>query len=342
MYRLSKPAANSLAILLLAVTQPAVPSLAAETGDSAPSAADSLDATVGMKESYRQRIAELQAGSDRSDPALGEAWLGLGSTLQFLGEDTEAMAAFGEALQSLRIANGLHDASQLPVLQRQLVSQEKLQDWQAVDATVHLMHYITTRQYPPGAAPRFDALRALTLWKQRAAHEKLLGENLDPAAEAATLSSNEIRQLKALPANTGTNLQLAALYLDLATMEFMQARTKWAQPLAAYGLIGSPTAPQMQCQPVRLADGRTSTLCSVQEVPNLNYYQGPNSSKNLDVAGHLVAMEQSVLEAYNLLRNEPGSSPERKALQDRMDQLASDYNHFINEASPRTGTQLRP
>jgi len=300
---LSKPAAATLAVMLLALAQPAAHSLAAEADAVTPPAATGTEDALALKASYQQRVAELQAGNDQGGAILSEAWLGLGTALQALDDDEEAIAAFGEALQALRIANGLHDAAQLPVLQRQLQSQEKLQNWEAVDATLHLMHYIATRQYPPGAAQRFDAVLALAHWKQRATEEKLLSENLDPAAEASMLYANEIKHLQALPAASATNLQLATLHLDLATVEFLLARTKWAQPLAAYGMTGPSTVQQQQCQTVRLADGRTSSFCTVQEVPNINYYQGPTSNKNLDVGGHLVTMEHSVMEAYKVLRS---------------------------------------
>lgn len=339
---LSKPAAASLAALLLALAQPVTFSLAAETDTVVAADTTSTDGALALKASYQQRIAELQAANNQGGAILSEAWLGLGTALQALDEDNEAITAFGEALQALRVANGLHDAGQLPVLQHQLESQEKLQNWEAVDATLHLMHYIATRQFAPGAAPRFDAVLALARWKQRATEEKLLSETLDPAAEASMLYANEIKHLQALPTASATNLQLATLHLDLATVEFLLARTKWAQPLAAYGMTGPSTVQQQQCQTVRLADGRTSSFCTVQEVPNLNYYQGPTSNKNLDVGGHLVTMEQAVMEAYKVLRSEPASLPERDALQARMNQLATEYNHFIEEASPRTGTLLRP
>src|SRR5210317_354630 len=74
---------------------------------------------MANREQYTQLInqLELEAGADAYRPALSQAYMDLGLTLQTLEQHDEAAEAFDKALQSVRISDGLNSPLQLPMLQ---------------------------------------------------------------------------------------------------------------------------------------------------------------------------------------------------------------------------------
>lgn len=314
---------------------------AESTASPGPAAIDaSADAAaLASKAAYQQRITELESRATPQDEQLGEAWLGLATALQTLGEHEQAVEALGNALQALRISRGLQDVQQIPVLQLQLVSRQALQQWEELDAAYHLINYIAQRQFEVGSQPRFDALLQLGRWKIRAANENLLSGNIDEAAVAAGLYRSEIDRLEAIG---GSKTQLATLYLGLAAAEFHQLQAINEQPLNNFESTSRSTTTQMQCQAIRLADGRVSQLCTTVEVPNVNSYLLSSQRKGQQLGMHLEAMRVAVMEGYYALQDASVPAEARNSLQPEMQRLTSEYNRFINDNTTTDNPRLKP
>lgn len=315
---------------------------AAESAPSSPATPESTAdtaAALASKASYQERISALESRPTPYDEQLSEAWFGLGTTLQILGEHEEALEALGNALQALRISKGLHDPQQLPVLQQQLVSSQALQQWEELDAAYHLIYYIAQKQFEPGNPLRFDALRQLGKWKLQAATENLLPGNYDEAAQAAVLYRKEISQIDAI---TGSKDQLATLYFDLAAVEFRQVQTVNEQPLIDFESSSRASTTQTQCQSVRMADGRVSQICSTVEVPNVNVYVVSSQRKSQEINLHLEAMRTAVMEGYYALQDASVPAEQRAILMPQMQQLTGEYNKFINDNTTADNPRLKP
>jgi tetratricopeptide (TPR) repeat protein len=208
--------------------------------------------------SYEQQIAELQA-RQASGIELSEAYYGLGTSLQQEERHEEAVAAFDDALQALRENTGLYDLEQLPVLQARLDSTQALESWEEVDAGKQLAYQITLHNPAAGTASHYQTLRELGLWKLRVAEEKLLPNALDGVRDAVALYRHELEQPGVVTAYSP--LSFANLYLDLAALEFLQARQKLALPLAEYTMGGPRTATETYCQTISGPDGRPRDVC---------------------------------------------------------------------------------
>lgn len=305
---------------------------------TADAAADNA-ALLASKTSYLQRISQLENRSTPYDEQLTEAWFGLGTTLQTLGEHEEALDALGNALQALRISKGLNDPQQIPVLQQQLVSKEALQQWEALDASYHLIYYIAQKQFEAGTRLRFDALRQLGSWKLHATTDKLLPGYFDEAAEAAVLYRKEISRINAI---AGSKTQIATLYFDLAAVEFRQVQTINEQPLIDFESSSRASTTQTQCQPIRLADGRVSQICSTVEVPNVNVYVMSSQRKSQELNLHLEAMRSAVMEGYYALQDASVPLEQRSTLLPEMQRLSGEYNKFINDNTTADNPRLKP
>lgn len=294
--------------------------------------------------SYQQLITELEASQPAFAVAmeLGQAYYGLGRTLQSLQQHEEAMVAFDMTLQILRENTGLYDLEQLPVLQARLDSSKALASWEEVDAGVHLAHEITLKSPAAGSEHRYQTLRELGLWKLRAAEEDLLPNALSAVREAAELYRRELEQPDIRAAYSGRTLSLANLYLDLAALEFMQAGKKLALPLNAFVEGGPRTITQMQCEMIQMPDGRVRQVCRTLQVPNMDYFMALSDRKYWEAREHLDAMKDAVFDAYNLLLGEveTPNRDEALALLGEVHRLTGAFNDFVAENARRTETRI--
>jgi hypothetical protein len=294
--------------------------------------------------SYQQLITQLESGQNSPGVAveLSEAYYGLGNALQSLERHEEAVAAFDQALQAIRKNNGLYELQQLPVLQARLDSSQALGWWQEVDADRQLAHLITLKNPAASIERRYQALRELGLWKLRAADEELLPDYLDGARDAAALYWQELERPDLRASYKGRVLFVANLYLDVAAIEFMQAKKRLALPLGAYVEGGQRTITQMYCETFPTADGRGRQVCRSMQVPNMDYFMSLSDKKFRDTRRHLEAMQDAVLEAYAVLLGEVETQNRDEALTllAEVHRLTAVYNDFLAENSRRPGSRI--
>jgi hypothetical protein len=278
-------------------------------------------------ESARAKVAALGA---TSGPALSEAYLGLATTMQSMALHTEAVEAFGNSLQALRISEGLQNLRQLPILQGQLASLQALENWEAVDATHHLIFHITQKTLAAGAETRLAALMALAQWKARLSTDQLLSSFQDSAIEAVNLYENEIVAIVAAAPYASKNIQLGNLYLALAEIELVQAKSTFSKPLTAFDSGQQRSVSKLECQILRMPNGASSQVCTNVEVPNMEYYLAPNRAKNREILNHLEKMKEVVLEAYNVVQTESPTSAQRVHILTEVQRLTTLHNEFVN------------
>ncbi len=292
-------------------------------------AAEARNQAQSARVAYESAIAVLETNPGQSGAGLSEAYFGLGNTLQTLEEPEEAVEAFGNAMQALRISNGLTDLQQLPILEAQLLSLEAQENWEEVDATRHLTYYIAMKMLPPGDALRYEALLDLARWKSKAAQEVLLPEYLATHNDSAILYINEIKLVEGIDYYEGKNIQLGQMYLELAAVELQEARNKFDLPLSAYQTTGQRSISRIECVLVRTRDGGAMQVCNNIETPNMEFYIGPSIKKNQEISGHLNKMKDGVLQAFDLLQKESVEIEQRDVLLAEMHRLTTLYNEFM-------------
>jgi hypothetical protein len=246
------------------------------------------------------------------------------------------------ALQGIRENSGLYELDQLPVLQAQLESQEALAAWRDVDASMQLAHLISLKNPDASIDRRYQALRELGLWKLRAAEEDLLPNPLHETRDAAAIYRLELDEPDSRGAYAGRPLSVANLYLDLAALEFLQAREKLALPLSEYVEGGQRTSTQTYCETIQTPDGRGRQVCRTMQVPNMDYFMSLSDRKYKEIRYHLDAMKDAVLEAYKVLLPEVDTRNRDAALTllAEVRRLTDAHNGFTAANARRTGSRI--
>jgi tetratricopeptide (TPR) repeat protein len=295
-------------------------------------------------ESYQHTIAELQAQPNDAqvDVRLSEAWSGLGNALQAMERHEDAVDAFGQAMQLLRENNGLYAIEQLPLIHARLTSNLALSAWEEVDTDRQLAYQLAVRNPDVSVAVRYQSLRELGLWKLRAADEDLIPNSLAAAKDAAELYRHELEQPGLRAAYQGKGLWLANLYLDLAAVEFMQAKKKLALPLSAFKDVTERNVTETYCETIVSPDGRSRQVCRNLTVPNMDYFMSLTDKKYRATWEHLDAMQDAVLEAYKILLPEVDTANRDDALMLLADvhRLTGAFNDFVAKNARRTGTHI--
>jgi hypothetical protein len=345
------PISLLLAPLCLISLQASLSSLAcaqtlaeADSPDAAVRVEAQIDAAVLAqalvdRDTYERSITALEARQGVYTMELSAAYLNLGNTLRTLERHEEAAAAFGKALQSLRIAYGLNDLRQLPVLEELRETNARLGNWDEVDSANHLIFYIAKHSAEASQDLRVKSLLDLGRWMRKAAAQGLVVEFAANAYDLADLYNNEIKHIETVEDYTGRSTHLAALYLELAATELGEAKRKYEMPLSAFhtpvaGEQRSTT--QQSCVSGYDRNGRLVQACTQpMEVPNINYYLTPNVQKNNEIRTHLAAVENTVLQAYRALQDDPANAMNGELIAE-VHRLTGEYNDFValNKSRP--------
>jgi tetratricopeptide (TPR) repeat protein len=290
---------------------------------------------MANREQYTQLInqLELEAGADAYRPALSQAYMDLGLTLQTLEQHDEAAEAFDKALQSVRISDGLNSPLQLPMLQELYNSNLANADWEGADVYAHLMYYVARKNFAAGDERRLAALQQMGNWKLKAESENLLSEYSNALGSAIETYEQEIELLQSMPLE-GNNLTLATLYLGEARLKMILAQQIYDRPLTEYQTPGRErSTTTTRCFFVRLANGSVTQMCETIEVPQLDFYTVPNDMKLREISGNLKDIREALVKAFTLLQIEMEQVEKRDELLAEMNQITESYNTFVTEHS---------
>lgn len=287
------------------------------------------NAALSKREQAILLIGELEDTAGVYSQALSQAYTDLGDAYQTLGRHEEAVEAYGNALQAVRINNGLNDTNQLPILDKYVDSYRALENWKAVDTNLHLYHHIARRSFAPGDDRRIEALLKLGRWKLQAAGDKLLYEHV--GEEALQLYQKEIEFLESVEEYPDKGLHMARLYLDYASTALYQATWLMNKPIEDFQQSGqSRSVTRMECTYIRTPDGKLIPVCSTVEVPNLDYYLIPSHAKTMEIRRYLNEMKSSIVKAYDAVEGETGRPDLRNALLSDVHRLTGAYNSFVS------------
>ncbi len=290
---------------------------------------------MANREQYTQLInqLELEAGADAYRPALSQAYMDLGLTLQTLEQHDEAAEAFDKALQSVRISDGLNSPLQLPMLQELYNSNLANADWEGADVYAHLMYYVARKSFAAGDERRLAALQQMGNWKLKAESENLLSEYSNALGSAIETYEQEIELLQSMPLE-GNNLTMATLYLGEARLKMILAQQIYDRPLTEYQTPGRErSTTTTRCFFVRLANGSVTQMCETIEVPQLDFYTVPNDMKLREISGNLKDIREALVKAFTLLQIEMEQVEKRDELLAEMNQITEFYNTFVTEHS---------
>lgn len=256
---------------------------------------------------YEQELAALDGSYSQSST---ELYLTLGGLYHDLGQVEESISAYREALQSLRISEGLASESQLQVIGDFNGLLFEAEVWEELDMNFHLASDIALRLY--GADdPRYErAANALASWKIRAYQTGLYRPRGSRSIqEAASIYRRLAEQLS--PEEANYNRKLAG-YLSARGLAHFYSASHVAQ-IPAEEFQAMPGNNTFQnCIPVVLSVDQgalpSSGACQVNPIGDPEIFASQQREKNNTVRRHLGNMRQSFLEAIEAIETGPAAN----------------------------------
>lgn len=261
-----------------------------------------------------EQVAQIVEGT--YDQASIEVLRTLASTYARLQRHEEAYETYNEALQAIRIAEGLGSESQLSLLDEFNVLLFEQQDWETLDTHFHLSTDIAARVYGPGDSRYQDAASTLASWKIRAFQTGLYeGRGDRSIQQAADIYRGFANRLD--PAAPDYEQQLAT-YLSARGLAYFYS----ASHVASLPLEEFRAAPQynnvQSCIPTILSiDGSaqpSAAACQVNQGSDPEIFASQQREKSQTVRGHLGNMRQSFQEAIEAVEANPNASLRERAI----------------------------
>lgn len=232
-------------------------------------------------EALRAELARLSSIYGTYDPGLIEVQQDLGRTYLDLQQYDGAVDHLMQALQLLRVNEGLYSERQTRVLQQLIAANQGLQEWEEADNYHHLLFSVQSRLYEAGSEEQVDALIAFASWRLDAARQNLLArggaqhnvsllqdmqEQQGQALEAARVRGHVRQQWDVLYAQALTDIEIARQLNYRSLMDFAE-----------------PNEPRYVTRTVcrMVPDGPSGMrrVCWNQTVSNPGYYRAANDQR---------------------------------------------------------------
>ena len=283
---------------------------------------------------YEQALVNFNGIYDQS---ITEAYLGLANANSELGNFEEANRVYGEALQSIRITNGLYAEQQLALLELYTMSASFERDWTQVDNNLNLSSHIASRIYENNDPRYLDAVSQFASWKIRSHERDIYGDRNDISLrEAIELYEDLIAGL--LPASAHYSERLASYLSAKGMAHYYSALYTASISLSDFPSSVSEFITIQRCrQEVEIVDGRRVVVqvCEQEEIVNPEYFVGKQIEKDTMVQSRLSQMRNSFRRAADTVVADPQATLEQRA---RAILNLGDINFLIQEYG-RANTQ---
>ena len=228
-----------------------------------------------------------------------------------LDDFDRALEAYGEALQSVRISNGLYSEEQLPLLELFATGSMRAQDWEKTENNLHLAYSLAKQLYEADDPRYSETASRYADWKVRAYQGSLLSpRERNPLNESIEIydsivaslshdSENYHNELINILSAKGLAHYYSALYVDDAELE-------------DFSRIGAATVNQRICRSrPRTINGVTTyvTVCNDERAPNPDYFESRNRAKSRQLESNLRYMRESYQQIVEILSEEAEITP---------------------------------
>lgn len=261
---------------------------------------------------YQQAVLELNGSYT---PGSAELHRGLADLHVRLGDVDAAIDAYGEALQALRIQEGLASSAQLellPVINTLLYRQ---QQWERLDTHYHLAHSMARQLFGAGDPRTISAATRLASWKIRAWQANVYRPRGDRSVQEAAAIYQSL--LERSDSSTVLSPQQRATWLSAQGLaSFYSARHVANIPVTEFQQSAPVTSSFQQCVPLVMSvDGAqpSANACLANQNLDPEYYAAQQREKNNLVRKHLGTMRESFAAAIEALAQDPAASLEQRA-----------------------------
>lgn len=253
---------------------------------------------------YQERLADFRGNYDQD---IAELNLSLASALAELGRHDEAANAYEEALQAIRVNEGLYSAAQLPILEGTINSALSARDWEQADQKFYLALSIVERQVPI-TDPRYQKwVRWFTDWKVASYRNYLeVSENSRSLEDAVALYEHLLSGLSEDDADYDEKLRIYTGEKSLA--HYFSALNISSMPYEEFASQAPETITGQRCYVV-MRNGQPTTVCSNTRVPNPDYFESRQQAKGAAMQRHIRAMLDGHRDLIATMRAEPATDP---------------------------------
>jgi len=218
---------------------------------------------------------------------------------------------YPEAIQSLRVSQGLNSAAGLSVIEAFNKSLYAQQNWELLDSNLDLANYLAGKLFD-AQDPRYTkSATSLAGWKMKAYQTGIYRAGDDRSVQEATKIYRIL--IDALPESDPSFNEKKADYLSAQGLaHYYSAQYVADLDLDEFKANFPATGAQLQCYPlVMSADGPQSVRSACQGIDAFDpeIYAAQQRAKNDTVRRHIASMRKSFADAVEIMETEPAVSP---------------------------------
>lgn len=263
-------------------------------------------AQVARAQALQAQIDDLSINLGTYDPALIELQSDLGRTYLELEEFELSHGVLEQAMQLVRVNDGLYGERQVELLKSLVQANLGLQAWEQVDIYAHLLFDLQSRLHERNSSAYTEALISFSDWRLQASRYNLLTR---PG------SSQSVEELQDLQKQHEEGLSLArerqdigqqwSLLYAMAATEIELARQFNFQSLSDFNSPAPRYVSQTVCQTVPNGSGGFQRVCWQERVSNPDYMYSASSQRRTQTERARIGLQATVREMEALLADNP-------------------------------------
>jgi tetratricopeptide (TPR) repeat protein len=245
------------------------------------------------------------------DETTSEVFLALAGIQHELGDFELANRSYLEAIQVLRVSQGLNSEAQLSVMEAFNDSLYAQQSWEQLDSNLHLANYIAGKLFDPQDPRYITSATSLASWKIKAYQTGIYRADDDRSVQEAAKIYRIL--IDTLPESDPNLNEKKADYLSAQGLAYYYSAQYVADlDLDEFRGLAPATGAQLQCYPlVMSADGPqpVRSACQSMDASDPEIYAAQQRAKNDTVRRHIASMRKSFAQVVEIMESELAVSP---------------------------------
>ncbi len=257
-------------------------------------------------QALQNQINDLSFELDSYNPALIELQGDLGRTWLELEQFELAHGVLEQAMQLVRVNDGLYGERQVALLKSLVQANLGRQAWEQVDIYAHLLFDLQDRQHEASSVAYGEALLAFSDWRLEASRHNLL---IRPGSTQAVQMLQDLQKqhetaLAFARERQDVGQQWSLLYAMAAT-EVEMARQYNYQSLSDFNTPAPRYVSQTVCRTVPNGNGGFQRVCWQERVSNPDYMYSANNQRRTQAERARIDLQAIVREMEALLAENP-------------------------------------
>lgn len=258
-------------------------------------------------QALQDQISDLSFELGTYDPALIELQRDLGQTWLELEQFELAHGIFEQAMQLVRVNDGLYGERQIELLKSLVQTNLSLKAWEQVDIYAHLLFDLQARMHEADSKAYAEALLSFSDWRLQASRYNLL---IRPGSTQAMHALQDLQEqheamLGFARDRDDVGQQWSLLYA-MASTEVEKARQYNYQSLSELNTPAPRYVSQTVCRTVPNGSGGLQRVCWQERVSNPDYLYSAGNQLRTESDRARIGLQVAVREMEALLAENPG------------------------------------